>query len=79
VKAVVQDLRSLKGKGIVNVRDRKIYRITAVGIAGVTCYQVNEDGKMHGPEICITWRAFKVLYSIIVPVEDIDDGKLVKV
>lgn len=78
MKAKIENLADLVGKGIVNIRDRKIYQITAVGLAGVTCYQVDEDGKMHGPETNITWRAFKALYSIIVRVEEIDDGKLVK-
>ena len=78
MKAKVQNLAELVGQGIVNVRDRKIYQITAVGIAGVTAYEVDEDGKMFGPEINSTWRAIKALYSIIVRVEDVDDGRLAK-
>lgn len=78
MKAKISNLRDLKGKGIVNVRDRKAYRITAVGAVGVTAYQVDEDGKEFGPENNITWRAFQALYSIIVRAEEIDDGKVVK-
>ncbi len=77
MKADVRNLADLIGQGIVNTRDRKMYQITAVGIAGCTCYEVREDGKLHGPEISLTWRAFKALYSLVVRVEDIDDGKLV--
>jgi hypothetical protein len=78
MRAKMASIASLKNQLIRNNRDRKIYRVTACGPGGITAYLVNEDGITYGPENSITWRAVKALYTILVPLEDIDDGKLAK-
>ncbi len=72
MKARVEDPRALVNQFI---RDRQgaCYQVTAVGDFGVTCYQVDPEGTKFGPETCVTWAAVKHCYTILVPLEDIDD------
>ncbi len=77
MKVVVKDRQGLVGQMLSNSRDRKVYRIKYVGPEGLTALEIDEDGKEFGPVNEITWRCVKAIYSLVVPVEQIDDGKLV--
>jgi len=74
IQAVVEDTRRLRGNYIRNMRDDRIYKIIDTGPQGVTVRRARDfGGEVGGPEVLITWRAVKALYSIMVHVCDIDE------
>ena len=77
ILAGVQDAATLKHQYIRNTRDARIYKVTDVGTLGVTVYEADEyAGKTYGPEILLTWRAFKHIYAIMVHAAEIDTKEL---
>ena len=73
----IEDPRALVGQYIQQVRSKELYYVEAVGRAGMTCREVEAYGQTPAqstPETCITWRAIKALYTIVVPIEQIEPG-----
>lgn len=78
VPAHVEDLAKLKGQYLRNIRTDRLSVILDVGRAGVTAQDVEANvygapgvGEPYG----ITWRAFRTLYNIMVPAEEIAGTK----
>jgi len=73
VPVIVEDRKVFKGQYLRHMRTDEIFYCTDIGRDGITCYQAEGfSGQWGGPQIFITWKAVKALYSIMVHVCDIE-------
>lgn len=77
ILASVEDKTAFEHQYLRNSRDNRIYKVLAVGTAGVTVMEAEGyGGNVYGEEICLTWRLVKAIYVIMVHVAEIDTKEL---